>query len=195
MSNPSPETDPSQWVDEHGDALFRYALLRLRDAEQAEDVVQETLVAALQARASFAGRSSLRTWLIGILKRKIVDHIRKRSRERPISELEVADEETDIAEEMFSRGEHIMKNSSEWPNPREVLRDKQFMAILHQCLAALPERLANAFILREMEQEKSDEVCKVLEITPSNLWVMLFRARTRLRGCLDENWFDKNKRT
>ncbi len=174
------------WVDEHGDALYNYALSRLRNPSSAEDVVQETFLAAHRSLSDFSGRSSPRTWLIGILKHKVIDLIRKESREQPIEEIETMEAPE---EEFFDRKGHWRIKPVDWQvHPGKVLEQKEFMAVLLQCLKHLPDRLHRLFILRELEDMSSAEICKELEITSSNLWVMLHRARMRLRGCLTENW-------
>ncbi|MDF7808393.1 sigma-70 family RNA polymerase sigma factor [Pontiellaceae bacterium B12219] len=192
MAEVSPtELDPEVWVDEHGDALYSYALSRLNNPASAEDVVQETLLAALKSGKSFSGRSSARTWLIGILRHKIVDLIRKESREQPHEEIETAESPE---EEFFDRKGRWGIKPVEWQvNPGKILEQKEFMAVLFQCMEHLPDRLHRLFVLRELEDQDSDFVCKELGITPTNLWVMLHRARMRLRGCLTENWFGANE--
>ncbi len=188
---------PDDWVAEYGDYLFRYAIVRLRNSEAAEDAVQETFLAALKARDSFSKRSSPKTWLVGILRHKIVDHIRKQSRERPATELESSDADSAMDDLFDKRGHWKMDalgdSPGEWPNnPRKALAQKEFRAVLDSCMSNLPGRLAQAFALREIEGLKGKEVCKALEITPTNLWAMLHRARMRLRRCLDINWFGKS---
>ena len=174
------------WVEEHGDALYSYALSRLHNPASAEDVVQETFLAALRSPEGYSGKSSPCTWLIGILKHKIVDLIRKEHREQPAEEIETMEEP---AEEAFDRKGHWRTKPMDWQaHPGKILEQKEFMAVLRQCLEYLPERLHRLFILRELENLDSEEICKVLEISPTNLWVMLHRARMRLRGCLTENW-------
>jgi len=185
-------SDPEQWLDAHGDYLYRYALKRLRNAEVAEDMVQETFVAALRARERFSGKSSERTWLVGILKHKIIDHIRKSTRERPVSDLDLDEDQT---EALFSKGGHWKVKPARWSyDPRVVTERSEFRRILQQCIDGLPRRLADVFVLREMDQLETDEVCKELEITPTNLWVILHRARSKLRRCLEINWFGGKKR-
>lgn len=189
MSEAGRLSDPSTWVDQHGDYLFRYALMRLRDRSLAEEVVQETLLAALQARDKFGGQSSEKTWFVGILKHKIIDHFRKQRRE-------VALEDTDRLpaerEETFrAAGEwvgHWTEEAapSEWgADPVKMLEKREFWQALEQALATLPPRLAQVFILREMDEMKSEEICKLLGITESNLWVMLHRSRMQLRRTLE----------
>lgn len=181
--------DPEVWVDEHGDALFRYALFRLQDAQIAEDLVQETFLAALRGKDSFAGRSSVRTWLFGILKHKIIDHIRKISRERPEEDIETI---ADLAEKNFDdKGEWKYQPSQWTTNPGLLFQQQEFWETLQECLSELPPRLNRAFTLRELDGLSAEEVCKILKVTPTNGGVMLHRARMRLRECLEINWFDK----
>lgn len=181
--------DPTRWVDAYGDMLFRYALVRLRDRELAEDVVQETFLSALKSRHSFAGRSSERTWLVGILKHKIIDTLRKRSRERPVEKSTTLDI---LIDEDFNHQGRWKSGPAPWTTDSAILYEqKAFWKVLEACLSDLPERLAEAFSLKELQEMESEELCKVLGITPTNLWVMLHRARHRLRGCLETNWFDR----
>ncbi|MBN1674570.1 MAG: sigma-70 family RNA polymerase sigma factor [Kiritimatiellae bacterium] len=184
-------TDPESWVDRYGDYLYRYALVRVHNPKAAEDLVQETFLAALNAMKDFSGRSSEKTWLIGILKHKIVDYFRKSSREYAVEDPEAAG---DPAEDSFDRKGEWKVKPSEWTtDPSLALEQQEFMDVLQECLSALPGRLGHAFVLREMEDMTSDEICKVLDITPTNLWVVLHRARLRLKSCLEANWLAKNR--
>jgi RNA polymerase sigma-70 factor (ECF subfamily) len=164
--------------------------LQLRDAAAAEDAVQEALLAALAGEARFAGRSNLRTWLTGILKHKIVDTIRRQSRERPASDLEAEGEPAEF-DALFDRRGHWDEAPDAWEQPEGALGQKQFLAALEACLRALPPRTAQAFMMREHLGLDTDEICKDLAITPTHLWVMLYRARMALRQCLEMNWFGK----
>jgi len=180
---------PDAWLDQHGAALYKYALVHTRDEHKAEEAVQETLLAALQARDRYAGGASPRTWLIGILKHKIMDMFRHDAREVQLDEpddLEDADEMR--TEDNFASDGHWQNRLSDWGNPEELLERGQFMAILQRCLDALPPRLARLFMLREVMEENSENICQELAITPTNLWTMLYRARLGLRQCLDRNW-------
>ena len=191
MAEKQPILNPEQWVDEHGDALFSYALSRLKNRSSAEDVVQETFLAAIRSQDRFSGSSSMRTWLIGILKHKIIDLIRKESREQPVEEMETIEEPEEL---FFDRKGRWRIKPVDWQvNPGKILEQKEFMVVLFQCLEHLPDRLHRLFVLRELENMDSDKICKDLEITPTNLWVMLHRARMRLRGCLTENWVGANE--
>jgi len=170
--------------------LLRYAGLQLRNPEAAEDAVQETLLAALAAgETAFAGRSNLRTWLTGILKHKIVDTIRRQNRERPAQNFDRR-EETEFDSLFDSRG-HWQEMPDAWEQPEGALQQKQFLAALAACLAALPERTARVFMMREHLGLETEEICKELGITATHCWVMLHRARMALRLCLEMNWFKK----
>ena len=186
------ETDmdsTERWVDEHGGALFRYALLRLRDEHQAEELVQETFLAALQAQVRFSGGSSVRTWLIGILKHKILDQFRREAREVSLNDAGFdVDEDDSLMEDSFAADGHWRASLADWGNPEQMLENGQFWAIMQYCLDRLPKRLARLFMLREVLEEGTEEICKDLAITPTNLWTMLYRARLGLRQCLDKNW-------
>ena len=170
--------------------LLRVAQLQLRERDQAEDVVQETLLAALEAQQNFAGKSSVKTWLTGILKHKIIDAIRKKSREPAVSTL---NDEMDIddLDAFFNDNDrdHWETKPAEWRNPERDLEQKQFMIMMDFCLEKLPPNTARVFMLREVMELESDEICKECRITTTNLWVILYRARMLLRKCLEQNWF------
>ena len=164
--------------------LLRYAGLQLRDPHAAEDAVQETLLGALAGEASFAGRSNLRTWLTGILKHKIIDAMRKSSREAPAA----SEDEFDA---LFDERGHWIEMPPAWPNPDAALDQKRFFAVLEQCLKRLPDKIAQAFMMREHLGLDTGEICKELAITPTHCWVVLYRARMALRECLEKDWFGR----
>lgn len=180
--------DPTTWVEEHGDALYRFAILRVKDTNVAEDLVQETFLAALRGIDGFKGGSSLRTWLVGILKHKIIDHFRKGTPEILSSDLATMEEETEA--ERLDRADQRRKTPSVWRgDPDNLLENKEFWGVFVSCLDGLPETHRRAFSLREIDGVKGEEICKILNITSTNLWVILHRARGKLRKCLDNNWF------
>jgi RNA polymerase sigma-70 factor (ECF subfamily) len=183
-------TDPdfASRVHGHRPYLLRVAALQLRDGDLAEDVVQDTLAAALQGEAGFSGRSSLKTWLTGILKHKIVDAIRKRSREPAMSSLG-EEWQIDDFDALFDEIGHWENAPADWGDPESHLSRRQFFDVLEFCLEKLPPNTARAFMMREVMELDSGEICKELSITSTNLWVILYRARMALRQCLEEHWF------
>ena len=183
-------TDPERWVDDHGDVLYRYALARVRKPEIAQDLVQETLLAAVRSHERFAGQSSVRSWLCGILKHKLGDYFRKVGRETSFTDLDFLSDE--CAEKFVPEGYWVhMNGPKEWkPDPDEVMHRDEFWKTMRDCLGKLPERVATVFMMREMDEVESKEICATLSISDSNLWVMLHRARMALRECLAVNWFE-----
>ena len=176
-------------LDRHRRYLLRVAELQLRDSDLAEDVVQETLVAALAAREGFSGRSSVKTWLTGILKHKIVDAIRQKQRQPVVSAS--FDEETDLEEfdPLFKDNGAWEAPPADWGDPENALSRREFMDVMELCLERLPANTARVFVMREVMELETDEICKELTITANNLWVILYRARMTLRHCLEQNWF------
>lgn len=189
-ASPAAANGPERWVDEHGDVLYRYALARVRKPEVAQDLVQETLLAAMRSYEKFAGQSSVRSWLCGILKHKLCDYFRKRGRETSFTDLEfLADE---CGDRFVPKGFWVhMDGPREWrPDADEVMHRAEFWETMRTCLGTLPERIATVFMMREMDEIESKEICATLAISESNLWVMLHRARMALRDCLAMNWFE-----
>jgi RNA polymerase sigma-70 factor, ECF subfamily len=174
----SPTSDFHSQIEGQRPYLLRYATLQLRNAEAAEDAVQETLLAALAGEAGFSGRSSLRTWLTGILKHKIVDAMRRTSRE---------------LDALFVGDGHWRDPPATWDDPDRALEQKQFFVALEMCLERLPARTARAFLMREHLGLETEEICKELGITSTNCWVMLYRARMTLRQCLEVTWFGEQE--
>jgi len=188
-----PPIDPERWLEDHGDSLFHYALSRLRNPARAEDLVQETLLAALRSSARYQGRSSERTWLVGILRHKLLDHLRKAGRETSFSDLEFyGDEEREaFANEAFPDHWVAEQGPGEWTQPGASLDRAVFWQAFEACVSKLPERVARVFLMRELDSLGSDDICSTLNISPNNLWVMLHRARMALRRCLEGSWFGR----
>jgi RNA polymerase sigma-70 factor, ECF subfamily len=194
-ANANKLSDPERWVELHGDYLFKYALLRLRDPATAEDVVQETFLAALKGGKSFAGQSAEKSWLVGILKNKVCDHYRKASRETTFTNLDFySDEESDrfVADGLSKDGWIHELGPLEWSSdPGASLDSEVFWKTFRDCADKLPKNVSAVFTLREVDGIESREICSMLNISESNLWVMLHRARMALRRCLETNWFGK----
>jgi len=169
--------------------LMRFAVLQLRDEQSAEDVVQDTLLAALQGRDGFTGKAQLKTWLVSILKNKIVDRIRQRSREAPLPALNEDDDENDAFDALFAADGHWQEKPAAWGNPEASLQQSRFYDVMELCMKALPENLCRVFTMREILEMETEEICKELKISTSNCWVVLYRARMRLRECLQLRWF------
>jgi RNA polymerase sigma-70 factor (ECF subfamily) len=171
------------------DYLMRFARLQLRNETWAEDTVSETLLAALAKPQAFEGRSQLKTWLVGILKHKILDSLRVRQRE-VVLDTGSEDDSFDPLEHMaFKADGHFAQRPADWGNPEQDLSSRQFMAVLDACTEKLPPMQARLFLMREWLELSSDEICKELGLTATNLYVQLHRARLRLRECLELNWF------
>lgn len=176
-------------LETHRRYLLRVAQLQLRDADLAEDVVQETVLAALKAQDGFTGRSTVKTWLTGILKHKIVDAIRQRQREPLV--MASFEEETDLDDfdPLFKDNGAWAAPPAEWGDPENALSRREFFEVMEVCLEKLPPNTARVFIMREVMDLTTEEICKELTITANNLWVILYRARMALRMCLEQNWF------
>jgi RNA polymerase sigma-70 factor (TIGR02943 family) len=173
--------------------LLRFARLQLRNDAWAEDAVSETMLAAIAKPQAFAGQSQLKTWLVGILKHKVVDALRSNLREVNASDLG-ADRESDELDAIgFKADGHFNERPADWGNPDQDLSQRQFMAVMDACVAKLPPVQGRLFLMREWLELDAEEVCKELEITATNLYVQLHRARLRLRECLELNWFGMQK--
>lgn len=173
------------WLNQHGDYLYRFALARLRDPHQAEDVVQETFLAAIKS-PSFAEQSAPRTWLTGILKHKMIDAMRKRMREIAVSDL-MGDEDANM-DDFFDEKGHWAEPPLAWDMPENALEQKQFLGVLQNCIEKLPAKVAQLFMMRDVHETDNDEICKEMNISTTNAWVMLYRARMGLRKCIEINW-------
>jgi len=176
----------TNWVETHGDYLFNFAIGQVRDTNIAEDLVQETFLAALKSQGNFSGRSSERTWLVGILRHKIYDHLRKTCRERAVRvDPSPAHDEGEAFDESML---WIHQIAAESTSPSKRIELAEFRAHLEKAMGNLPPRIAQVFQLYSIEERSNQEVCEQLNISESNLWVMLHRARKQLRTELDDWW-------
>lgn len=187
MTDPSPDRklEASRWLDEYGTVLYRFALRRVGTPEVAEDLVQETFVAALRSADRFEGRSQVGTWLTSILRNKITDHMRKLGRERKHAEHDRAAQEPAI----FNNGKWLIGLRAWNTDAMSSAETQEFWVMLETCLEKLPEKLKAAFRMRDVEQLEMNDICSALDITSTNLSVRLHRARLLLRDCIDRNWF------
>lgn len=179
--------DIDHWLARHGDMLFRYALVQVRNEEVAKDLVQETLLAAWKGRAGFEGRSAEKTWLVAILKNKLADHFRLSAREQLFAA--PPEPESEAEDDYFAEDGHFSVSPAAWGNPERCLQDAQFWNAFASCLERLQPAQRSVFVMREVHGEDSAAICKELEITASNLWVLLHRARLKLRQCMEVQWF------
>lgn len=188
---PSRRQSPRTWVTAHGDYLYTMALIRVRDEALAQDLVQETFAAALGSRENFKGNASERTWLTGILKHKILDWLRKKYRDSARVDIPA---DLDNTDDWFDRQGHWKNGPVPWPEtPESLLEQKAFLNTVMQCLDTLPEKQARVLALRTMDNKTTDQICKVLGITPTNCWVILHRARALMRECIQTRWTGKGR--
>lgn len=179
--------NPNKWVSLHADYLYNYTITRVNNHDLAKDLVQETFVAGLKAKDNFQGKASERTWLIAILKRKIIDYYRK---------INSAKGKAEVKMNFYSDGEH----EGEWIEERapahwefgadKSIENEELKIVLQNCIENLPEKYSLVFKLKTIQEFDTEEICKELEITSSNLWVIIHRARTQLRKCMEVNWFN-----
>lgn len=179
--------DPTKWVDLYGDMLMSYAMARLRNQDIAEDIVQETFLAAWKRHKEFEERSKFSTWLIAILRNKIADHFRTSGRELPASE-----EAEEIPGELFTKSGKWSRQLTPWnAAPDQVAEDREFWSVFADCLKQMPAHLSYVYRLRELNSTAVKEIGTQLEISVSNVAVRLHRARISLRQCLEEKWFQE----
>lgn len=183
--------DYGQLLESQRGMLLRYARLQLRNDAWAEDAVSETLLAALERPAAFEGRSQWTTWLVGILKHKVIDQLRRRKRETPLS-WEVEPDHEELLE--FQPDGHFMHPPADWGDPAAALQQTEFLTIMDICLNQLPAQMGRVFLMREWLELDSPQICKELGVSATNLWVLLHRARLRLRACLEIKWLANKKR-
>ncbi|MBI4445430.1 MAG: sigma-70 family RNA polymerase sigma factor [Acidobacteria bacterium] len=179
--------DEEKWARDFGPVLKRYALIRVGDSAVAEDLVQETFLAALRSRDRFEGRSSIQTWLTGILRHKILDHFREQFKNREV-ELQIL--ENGPEDDLFdSRGNWVKPPVSWKESPEDALKTKEFREILLLCLEGIPRQKRLVLLLRNVDGLSGEEICKEFGISSTHLWVLMHRARAALRRCLEERWF------
>lgn len=178
------------WVDEYSDSLYSWALYKTSSVEVAEDLVQETFLAAVQSFAKFEGKSNPKTWLFAILNHKINDHHRRNFRNPTIYDNSVFNQF--FAENMHWKPE---ETPQQWTDEAENLfDDSEFQAVFQDCLDNLPANWFSAVQLKYLEEKNGELICQELEISPTNFWQILHRAKLQLRKCLELNWFKKTER-
>ncbi|HMO18078.1 MAG TPA: sigma-70 family RNA polymerase sigma factor [Oligoflexia bacterium] len=180
--------NPEEWLQEYGDYLYRYAVLQLKDTGAAEDAVQDALMSAYRARESFQGKSTQKTWLMTILRNKVIDIARKRKRDMLVMTESIEDDP--LVRASFSGAGIWSKWLNSWgSSPEDLLSHRDFLEQVNSCLEKLPDNLRQVFVLRNVDDLSTEEICERLDINANNVWVILYRARLRLRECLELNWF------
>ncbi|MBR9854549.1 MAG: sigma-70 family RNA polymerase sigma factor [Algicola sp.] len=177
---------PNTWVDQYADYLFNYAVSRVSDAEIAKDLVQETFFAGLNSAKNYKGDAAERTWLVSILKRKVIDHYRKINSKKGKAEVRI-----NYSSDTDTEGDWLEQQVAD-PYSRDgdnVLENEELGTAIQDCISKLPKKQALVFSMKTIQGMSTEDVCNELDINPSNLWVMIHRARTALMGCLNENWF------
>ncbi|MCK0130303.1 sigma-70 family RNA polymerase sigma factor [Flavobacteriaceae bacterium F08102] len=180
--------DSSKWVEMYADFLYNYAITRVDNSELAKDLVQETFFSGLKAAKNFKGLASERTWLVSILKRKIIDQYRKMNSTKGKAEVSV-----NFYEDGPKKGRWIEEMVPQhWGNEAEnQIENEELKGTLEGCIEKLPQKYKTVFLLKNVEMYETEEICNELGITASNLWVIIHRARHQLRKCLEDNWFAK----
>ena len=182
---PNHQINPNKWIDLYSDYLFNYTISRVSDREIAQDLVQDTFLAGLKSMKNFKGEASERTWLISILKRKIIDHYRKTNSKKGKAEVRInyndSESEGDWLEERVA---DPFDKAAE-----DTLQNAELGEAIHNCLEKLPKKQADVFKMKTILGHETEAICNELNITASNLWVIIHRARTAMADCLKENWF------
>lgn len=179
------ELHPEQWVQNHADYLYNYTIVRVSDEEIAQDIVQDTFLAALKAAKNFKGEAAERTWLFSILKRKIIDHYRKINSSKGKAEVRMQLNDTDDEAKDWLE----LRVEDDDKNVEDRMENEELGNAIQNCLAKLPAKQAQVFTMKTIEGLDTDTICNELNLTPSNLWVLIHRARTSLADCLQKNWF------
>lgn len=185
----SAQLDATKWVNDYGDMLYRYALPRVNDSEVAKDLVQDTFLAAWRNHDNFKGEISEKNWLYTILKNKIIDHFRKASTRLTDSLPGMADDDP-----YFDEAQHWKQVAypNEWNTVSDgLITKKEFYEVLRNCKNKLKQIQDTVFTMKYLDGMDSEEICKVLNLTTSNYWVLIHRAKLQLRACLEKNWFIK----
>lgn len=183
---PDHKIDATKWVDSYSDYLYNYTISRVSDTEIAKDLVQDTFFAGLKSMKNFKGEASERTWLISILKRKIIDHYRKINSKKGKAEVRMS-----YSSDGEDEGEWLEERVADksYKSAEDVLENTELSETIYNCLEKLPSKQAQVFKMKTIENYDTEIICNELDITPSNLWVIIHRARTSLSSCLEKNWY------
>jgi len=190
---PDHQLNPKEWVKNYGDYLLSLAVVKTGSKETAEDLVQETFLSAVKAIASFKGNSTEKTWLVAILNNKIIDHYRKKDVLKSSSDY-LAATESSFHERFFETnpdeyGHWLAATAPKEWNTESRLDQAEFYRILRYCMDKLPLKLRPVFLAKFIDEEETDKICKDFDLTSSNYWVIIHRAKILMRSCLEKNWF------
>lgn len=179
------QINPNKWIDLYSDYLFNYTITRVKDRETAQDLVQDTFFAGLKSMKNFKGEASERTWLISILKRKIIDYYRKINSKKGRAEVRV-----NFSQDSDEEGNWLEKRVADPfdKTAEDTIENSELGLAIHKCLSKLPEKQAEVFKMKTLLNYETEAICNELNITASNLWVIIHRARTALASCLEKNW-------
>ncbi|MFK8060028.1 MAG: sigma-70 family RNA polymerase sigma factor [Polaribacter sp.] len=177
----------NKWIDNYADYMYNYAVVRVNNSDLAKDLVQDTFFAGLKSAKNFQGKSTERTWLVSILKRKIIDHYRKINSKKGQAEVRM-----NFYDDGENEGNWLEERVPQsWDNQSEKsIENEELKSQLESCIDALPQKYAMVFRMKTIQEFETEEICKELDITASNLWVIIHRARTQLRKCMEDNWFN-----
>ena len=181
------QLNPNSWVDQYADYLFNYAIGKVSDVEVAKDLVSETFLAGLKSAKNYKGDAAERTWLIAILKRKVIDYYRKSNSKKGKAEVRMSLGYPDETE-----GDWLEEKVAD-PNGNlgsDTIENEELGLALQLCIDRLPQKQSQVFTMKTIQGISTEEICNELGINPSNLWVMIHRARTALMECLNQKWFN-----
>ena len=190
MQKSKPHTlNPEKWVYEYGDYLYGFAMSRLSSKDLAQDLLQDTFLAAYKSKDNFKGNSNEKTWLVSILKRKIFDHYRKKSRNIEYS----MGFDSPFVQDKFMHGQWREERVPKpWEDNDDWSQDEEFIRILRKCIEHLPEKWKSVFTLKHIDEIKNDEIIKELDISESNIWVIVHRSKVKLRECIQQLLDNRN---
>ncbi len=176
-----------KWIDNYADYMYNYAIVRVNNSDLAKDLVQDTFFAGLKSAKNFQGKSTERTWLVSILKRKIIDYYRKINSKKGQAEVRM-----NFYEDGENEGNWLEERVPQsWDNQSDkTIENDELKNQLESCIEALPKKYGMVFRMKTIQEFETEEICKELNITASNLWVIIHRARTQLRKCMEDNWFN-----
>ena len=181
------QINPKNWITLYSDYLFNYTISRVNDREMAQDLVSETFLAGLKSMSNFKGEASERTWLISILKRKIIDYYRKINSNKGKAEVRMSYNSGDSDAEGDWLEERVADPFDK--TAEDKIENSELGDAIYDCLAKLPEKQAEVFKMKTILGYDTETICNELGITASNLWVIIHRARTALADCMEKNWF------